>query len=91
MKNNEDKDISGIVLGNEVHHLREDFEKFTQIFEKYVTKRDREIDNIKEDVQSLKEWKIGFVAKFSAYSALALFLGSLLSQILIFLINQKFL
>jgi len=34
-------------------------------------------------IKKLEFWKVGFVAKFSVYSGIALFLGSVIAQLLI--------
>ena len=41
-------------------------------------------------VLKLEKWQIGFVAKFSVYSALALFLGSIIANIAISMFSKFF-
>ena len=43
--------------------------------------RDKRIENIYNRVEELERWKIGFVAKFSVYSAIALFFGSAIATL----------
>lgn len=44
---------------------------------------------IEDRLRSLEDWRLVFVAKFSVYSALALFLGSAVAQIMIYFITEK--
>lgn len=44
---------------------------------------------IEDRLRSLEDWRLVFVAKFSVYSALALFLGSAVAQIMIYFITKK--
>jgi hypothetical protein len=57
----------------------------TQI-EAFVVENRLLVESQEKRIKSLEFWKVGFVAKFSAYSGLALFLGAALSQIAIRLI-----
>lgn len=87
----EKQDISVLILGNEFHHLREDFSKFIATFEKYVLRSEEKEKKLDERIKALEEWRIGFVAKFSVYSAVALFFGGFLSQILIYIFTSRLL
>jgi hypothetical protein len=40
-------------------------------------------------LKALEEWKLVFVAKYSTYSAIALFLGSLVAQLALHLLTNK--
>jgi len=40
-------------------------------------------------IRGLEDWKLVFVAKFSVYAAIALFIGSIVSQLLIYFISQQ--
>ena len=51
----------------------------TQI-EAFVIENRVLMDNHESRIKGLEFWKVGFVAKFSAYSAVALFLGSFLAN-----------
>lgn len=85
------QDISVLILSNEFHHLREDFSKFVNSFEKYVEKNEEKEKKLDERIKALEDWRIGFVAKFSVYSAVALFFGGFLAQILIYIVTSKLL
>lgn len=54
----------------------------TQI-EVFVVENRLLIDSHESRIKSLEFWKVGFVAKFSAYSAVALFIGSFFAQIVL--------
>lgn len=73
--------ITNEVLFTEIKNLKENFEDF----------KDNVCDDVKtlkSDVKNLTEWKIGFVAKFSVYSSIAIFLGSLVGTLLIKYIDK---
>lgn len=67
-----DKTIGELLT--EVKYLRADFNSH----ENYVSEK---VDTIIKDIEELKIWRSGFVAKFSTYAAIALFLGSFIAQI----------
>ena len=54
----------------------------TQI-EAFVVENRLLVDHIEGRVKTLEFWKVGFVAKFSVYTAVALFTGSMIAQLLI--------
>ena len=58
--------------------------KFRDIHDRINRHADK-IDNLMEGIEcrlrALEDWKLVFVAKFTVYSAIALFLGSIVAQI----------
>jgi len=64
------------VLNLEIQYLRKDFQEYARKVDCYMEKTDNRL-------KLLEEWKLVFVAKFSVYSAIALFLGSIMSNLAI--------
>lgn len=62
--------------GNKEAHdaIRKELEKVSVDHEKRIT--------------ALEHWQIGFVAKFSAYTAIAIFAGTMVAQLIINYINK---
>ena len=58
--------------------------KFKDMYTKmdnHACKVETNMENFERRVRALEDWKIAFVAKFTVYSAIALFLGSIVAQV----------
>lgn len=80
-----------MVLANEVHHVRDSLEKLHSDLQKYIDKNEDDKDKLENRIRVIEDWRIQFVAKFSVYAAIALFLGSVAGQLLIHIVTTKFL
>jgi len=61
----------------------------TQI-EAFILEHRESINENSKRISRLEFWKVGFVAKFSAYASIAIFCGSLLGTILVQFITKTY-
>lgn len=57
------------------------FKDMHERINRHSEKIDTMMDGFEVRVRALEDWKLVFVAKFTVYSAIALFLGSIVAQI----------
>ena len=60
----------------EIKYLREAFEEFKD-------KICKDVDILKTDVQTLKDWKLTIVTKFATYATIGIFLGSFIATLIL--------
>lgn len=74
-----EKDVA--VLTQQVENLAKSFEKFEEKIDTYISQTEARL-------RSLEDFKLTFVVKFSVYSSIALFSGSVVSTIAIHLVTN---
>ena len=68
--------------------IKENLLRLEKIVEKHIEYEDAKFNKLEDRVGNIENWKIAFVAKFSVYSSIALFLGTLASQLAIWAITR---
>jgi len=84
--------MSEDVIIERIDNLKEFFkEEFRQNKEEHNSirgKMQKQADDHEERIRQLEDWKLIFVAKYSVYSAIALFVGSMVATLLINLVGR---
>jgi len=69
----------------EIQYLRRDLIQYTKKVDSVIDRLDKRICELEkgldERLKVIENWRLVFVAKFGTYSAIALFLGSIISTI----------
>lgn len=76
-------DILAERLKNTDDNNREAHQAIKTQIEVFVVENRALMESHENRIKALEFWKVGFVAKFSAYSAVALFIGSFLAQVIL--------
>lgn len=83
----------------DIHSIKETLQRFESSVKEHVVKEEKEREKVASllaeeskaldaRIRQLENWKIAFVAKFSVYSAIALFMGSVMSQLAIWILTK---
>lgn len=74
----------------DIKYIREDISRIEKMLEKHVDIHVKKIEDVQSEIKAVvkriddfERWKIAFVAKFSVYSSLAIFVGTFAAQIAI--------
>jgi len=88
MESNYNNDIQ--VEKFEIHlvHIEEHMKSIKETINNLKIEKKESHKDFETRIRKMEDWKIQFVAKFTVYSALALFIGSFLSQLFINLIEK---
>ena len=68
---------------------RQDNQDIITTMNKFIDKNDIEFEKDRVRLKNLEDWKLVFVAKFSVYSAIALFAGSIVGALITNWINKQ--
>lgn len=73
----------------DIIYMKESLARIEDYISQVVEKKEEEHKEINTRITLLENWKIQFVAKFSVYASVALFLGSIIGQLLIKWVDSK--
>jgi len=79
--------ITNGVLHEQIKNISEQFKEWREFNDKRIACSEENLEKIEIRVDSLEKWKLVFVAKFTIYSAIGVFLGSTIGIILSQLIS----
>lgn len=69
-------------------NIKENLLRLEKIVEKHIEYEDAKFNKLEDRVGNIENWKIAFVAKFSVYSSIALFLGTFAAQLAVWAITK---
>lgn len=79
------QDIHSAERSKDIEYIKESLGRI----ELSISSLAKELEKTQIRVGILENWKIQFVAKFAVYSSIALFLGTILSQVLLKWVSSK--
>lgn len=71
-----------------IKYIREDIQRIEKMIEEHIKTHVVRLEKLEDRINNIEKWKIAFVAKFSVYSSIAIFLGTLIAQTAISLLTK---
>jgi hypothetical protein len=76
------------VLSIEIKNLKDSFERLEMKIDEHIQKTDVKDEKFESRLRNIEDWKLKFVSKLTVYSAIALFCGTIFSQVAIKLLTN---